>query len=616
LPAAATLRLVEQPLRFSALVASTPKRGLAIGVTAILLPLGAGLAVGSGAVRTLGAAKPFDVALLPAGAPSGANLFATAVGHRSGGATMPSPVQAREDFPPDGACEAAPASVTSPACLWDANGVPSVAAPTADRVVLLGDSHAGQWFSAVRKVAEQHHLATEELVKQGCPLPALTVTSPVLGREYHECDAWRAATLDRLAHEPAPRLIVVSTLNWYTSDDRALLTAWDATLAKLQAIGAPIAYLRDNPKPDQDIPVCVSGAQRRWSDCSFPRARALAADPVGDEIAAGKRPGMSLVDVGPILCPAQKCPAVLDGVLLYRDDSHLTNAAAYLLAPRLDAQFPLQGAGWRTVWRDDFTGPAGTSPSAADWLFDIGHCYPGCPAPNWGTGEIETMSASPANVGLDGRGNLAITPLRAADGTWTSGRIETKRADFGPPPGGVLRLATRIQQPDVDSATGAGYWPAFWALGSGVRDGSRPWPGGGEVDVFEGLNGRGSLWGTLHCGSLPTGPCGEPKGFGSGEQPCAGCQSGFHTYAVEIDRSQQPEQVRWYLDGAEYFHVSSDQVDAATWDQAVHHGFFAVFDVAIGGSFPASVGGGTPGPGTASGRPMVIDYVEVSTRGR
>ena len=144
------------------------------------------------------------------------------------------------------------------------------------------------------------------------------------------------------------------------------------------------------------------------------------------------------------------------------------------------------------------------------------------------------------------------------------------------------------------------------------------------MDVFEGLNGRGSLWGTLHCGSTPAGPCGEPEGLGSGERPCPGCGTGFHTYAVEIDRSQQPEQVRWYLDDSEYFRVSSDQVDAATRDQATHHGFFAVFDVAVGGAFPASVGGsagtiggdGAPGTATVSGRPMVVDYVEAATRGR
>ena len=47
----------------------------------------------------------------------------------------------------------------------------------------------------------------------------------------------------------------------------------------------------------------------------------------------------------------------------------------------------------------------------------------------------------------------------------------------------------------------------------------------------------GSTFGTLHCGTNPGGPCNESTGRGSGERACPGCQTGYHTYAVEIDRS-------------------------------------------------------------------------------
>ncbi|MFD0631582.1 1,3-beta-glucanase [Catenulispora yoronensis] len=227
------------------------------------------------------------------------------------------------------------------------------------------------------------------------------------------------------------------------------------------------------------------------------------------------------------------------------------------------------------------------------------------------------MSGDPANVALDGAGALRITPVRAADGSWTSGRVETRRSDFAAPPGGVLKLSARLTLPDVTTSDGAGYWPAFWALGSGVRDGSQAWPGAGEIDVLEALNGRASTWSTLHCGISPGGPCGEPGGVSSGEHPCPACTSGPHEYSVEIDRSRSPEQIRWSIDGTEVFHVDAAQVDAATWDAAVHHGFFVIFDVAVGGSFPGSVGGpdaARPGSGTVSGKPMTIESFQVSTR--
>src|SRR5581483_1049506 len=79
---------------------------------------------------------------------------------------------------------------------------------------------------------------------------------------------------------------------------------------------------------------------------------------------------------------------------------------------------------WRTVWQDDFTGPAGTLPSAADWKFDLGRGYPNGPT-GWGNGELERYTADPSNVSLDGNGDLRITPT-LVNGVWHSGRIETR----------------------------------------------------------------------------------------------------------------------------------------------------------------------------------------------
>jgi beta-glucanase (GH16 family) len=170
-------------------------------------------------------------------------------------------------------------------------------------------------------------------------------------------------------------------------------------------------------------------------------------------------------------------------------------------------------------------------------------------------------------------------------------------------------MQASIQQPNVTTANGAGYWPAFWMLGSPLRVGV-PWPGSGEVDTMEDINGRSSVFGTLHCGTDPGGPCNESTGIGSGEHACSGCQTGYHTYAVEVDRSTSPEQIRWYLDGTNYFTVNSNQVDATTWANAVDHSFYIIFDLAMGGGFPAAFGGG-PNASTVSGGQLNVDYVAV-----
>jgi hypothetical protein len=81
-------------------------------------------------------------------------------------------------------------------------------------------------------------------------------------------------------------------------------------------------------------------------------------------------------------------------------------------------------------------------------------------------------------------------------------------------------------------------------------------------------------------------------------------------------RQRTPEEIRsWYLDGWNYFTVRSNEVDATTWANATDHGFILILNVAMGGSFPAAFGGG-PTDATASGVPMLIDYVRVYERGQ
>jgi len=284
----------------------------------------------------------------------------------------------------------------------------------------------------------------------------------------------------------------------------------------------------------------------------------------------------------------------------------MTAPTTVLAAVAQPAAVPAPPAGFTTTWSDDFTGAANTGLDTGTWRYDAG------PGAGFGTGEIETTTTSTDNVYHDGAGHLVLKALHSGsdpNAGWTSGRVETQADGFGAQPGGVVRIQASIQQPNLSTTNGAGYWPAFWMLGAPLRIG-QVWPGSGEVDILEDINGRSSLFGTLHCGVSPGGPCNEGTGIGSGERACGGCQTGYHTYAVELDRSTSPEQIRWYLDGTQYFSLNSTQVDATTWANAVDHSFFIIFDLAIGGAFPAAFGGG-PNAATASGGSLNVDYVAV-----
>ncbi len=296
--------------------------------------------------------------------------------------------------------------------------------------------------------------------------------------------------------------------------------------------------------------------------------------------------------------------------------------AAALLATALSASattVPPPPSGWTTTFSDSFSSPAGSGVDSS-WTYDQGTQYSGtgCAA-NWGTGEVERNTSSTSNVAEDGSGHLNITPVDSG-GSWTSGRIETVADSFSAPAGGELEVSALIRQPNPGS--GLGYWPAFWMLGAGFRASGAgtsgtmncsSWPSAGEIDVMEDVNALSEVAGTLHCGVDPGGPCNETTGQGSGLVSCSGCQTGYNTYSVIVNRTNTSnESITWYLNGTAYHTVTESQIGTSAWQAAVDHGFFLILDVAIGGGFPNGVCNcTTPASSTSSGAAMSVGYVAV-----
>jgi len=260
---------------------------------------------------------------------------------------------------------------------------------------------------------------------------------------------------------------------------------------------------------------------------------------------------------------------------------------------------PPAPAGWLTVFKDAFTGKAGAAPAAANWFYDIGSGY--------GTGEIEQTTSSTRNVYQDGQGHLVLKATRSG-GTWTSARIESARADFKAPAGGQLEMTASIRQPN--RASGLGYWPAFWALGSPMRAGGG-WPVSGELDMMEDVNGLNQASQTLHDAAGSSGhpliACRSSK-----------CESGYHTYSVMVNRTNtSAECLKFLMDGRVTDTITEAEVGATAWHEAIDHGFFIIFDLAMGGNYPdGECNCATPTAATSSGASMSVGYVAVYEPGQ
>lgn len=302
--------------------------------------------------------------------------------------------------------------------------------------------------------------------------------------------------------------------------------------------------------------------------------------------------------------------------------------ASLELGPLDASLFSSQGAasgahdpGWRPfslTWLETFGGKAGTSPSSKNWIFSQGTQYPGG-AERWGNNEFQYYTDSTENSVLTGEGTMKIIPreaprsLRNATVQYTSARLETQRTDFAAAKGGKLYIGSRIKLHIVDKTKMQGVWAAFWALGESFRGNYTNWPMASEWDLLEVLNGDPKIYGTLHCGFAPGGPCNEYNGIGNGGVPWefdAWNNVGFLVdRAIRANETWKDERLEWYLNGNLVHNVTGGDIDDFdTWEKIAHEGHFLLLNVAMGGNWP-----GPPNNMTAPGEQvaMEVDYVGV-----
>ncbi|MCQ2443188.1 MAG: glycoside hydrolase family 16 protein [Oscillospiraceae bacterium] len=187
---------------------------------------------------------------------------------------------------------------------------------------------------------------------------------------------------------------------------------------------------------------------------------------------------------------------------------------------------------------------------------------------------------------------LTIRPVKEKN-RYYSGRISTAGKRF---------FTYGIFEARFRTPKGKGFLPAFWLMSEGEQD-YGCWPRCGEIDIMEVIGSKPSeVFSTIHYG-LP-----HKQTQGGMILEVGDFSQDFHTVSLLWEMGE----IRWYMDGKEYFSVSdwyaTDKHNfPADFPAPFDHAMYLVLNLAIGGEWV-----GDPDDSTDfENEVFEIDYVKV-----
>lgn len=214
--------------------------------------------------------------------------------------------------------------------------------------VLMGDSHAGQWFSALHDILGQQGWKLIVMTKSACAIVDADYFYPRLGRTYTECRIWRERAVQRL-QLLQPELLIVANSENYELTQEQWQQGLHRMLPALADSSGKLVILRDTPTPGFTAANCL--ARQEWNPlftlrtCTFdPGTRLSTSIQDAYRAVASTRPDILLLDMTPQICAETPCRVQAGKVIKYRDSNHLSDTFVRSLAPDLAAGLAQAGA--------------------------------------------------------------------------------------------------------------------------------------------------------------------------------------------------------------------------------------------------------------------------------
>jgi peptidoglycan/LPS O-acetylase OafA/YrhL len=221
------------------------------------------------------------------------------------------------------------------------------------RIVLIGDSHAGMWIPAFEGVARRNNLTFSVLALPHCPwqydTSVVTNAKNLHSCVLHQSDWYRRALpllrpdVVFLVHEEYddphyPRIITVNGVQGRTRTpviERALIKNTQLWSRKLAAQYPKVVMIEPAPFSPFDPLSCISGGSS-LDHCSYMTNRLHTQLEQAEEAESDGKHIWAL-DLDKVVCPRfPKCDAIVNGLIVKRDKSHLTGSFSRSVSPEID----------------------------------------------------------------------------------------------------------------------------------------------------------------------------------------------------------------------------------------------------------------------------------------
>ena len=202
-------------------------------------------------------------------------------------------------------------------------------------VMLVGDSHAAQWYPAALKIAQDHHLRLISITKSSCPATLLAVKES----SGTSCQQFQQKLIGKI-NSINPQYLLISNFTEYqyplvkatTNYAKSWVDGQSAFISQLTIAPTAITLLGDTPYPVKDSTTCLSLHASRPAKCDFAYLRSDATQALQDYSTTNQIRYAATADW---LCSASICKALYGKANNYRDTSHISVPTAIRLTPKL-----------------------------------------------------------------------------------------------------------------------------------------------------------------------------------------------------------------------------------------------------------------------------------------